>query len=51
MTEEEALAQPVDVLKIDPYPIGQRLFPMSEALNGRNVGNVYKHIIARQGAR
>ena len=48
MTEDEAVAQPLDVLKIDPYPIGQRLFPMSERLNGLNVRNVYKHIKARE---
>jgi cyclase len=51
MTEEEALAQPVDVLKIDPYPIGQRLFPISERLNGMNVKNVYKYVAEKQGTK
>jgi hypothetical protein len=47
MTEEEALAQPLDVPRLDPYPIGQRLFAMSDALNGRNVSNIYKHAVQR----
>jgi cyclase len=47
LTEEEALAQPLDVPSLDPYPIGQRLFANSDALNGRNVSNIYKH--AKQG--
>ncbi|HUZ76565.1 MAG TPA: MBL fold metallo-hydrolase [Chloroflexota bacterium] len=51
MTEEEALKQPLDVPKLDPYPIGQRLFPMSDRLNGMNVSNIYKHVAARQNAR
>jgi cyclase len=47
LTEEEALAQPLDVPRLDPYPIGQRLFAMSDALNGRNVSNIYKHVKQR----
>jgi glyoxylase-like metal-dependent hydrolase (beta-lactamase superfamily II) len=50
LTEDEAVAEPLDVTKIDPYPIGQRLFPMSDALNERNIRNVYKHVVARQAA-
>lgn len=48
MTEEEALEQPLDVPSLDPYPIGQRLFAGSDALNGRNVRNIYKHVKLRQ---
>ncbi|HEU0073750.1 MAG TPA: MBL fold metallo-hydrolase [Dehalococcoidia bacterium] len=47
MTEEEALAQPLDVPSLDPYPIGQRLFAISDRLNGMNVSNIYKHIVQR----
>jgi hypothetical protein len=47
MTEEEALAQPLDVPGQDPYPIGQRLFAMSDRLNGMNVSNIYKHVKQR----
>jgi cyclase len=50
LTEEEALAQTLDVPSLDPYPIGQRLFAMSDRLNGMNVGNVYKHVKRRQSA-
>lgn len=47
MTEEEALKQPLEVTKLDPYPIGQRLFPISDRLNGMNISNIYKQVIAR----
>ena len=51
LTEDEAVAQPLDVARdIDPYPIGQRLFPMSDNVTERNVRNVYKQVLARQGA-
>lgn len=50
LTEDEAVAQPLDVARdIDPYPIGQRLFPMSDNVTERNVRNVYKQVVARQG--
>ena len=48
LTEEEALAQPLDILKLDPYPIGQRLFPLDPWLNERNVRNIYQYVAARQ---
>jgi glyoxylase-like metal-dependent hydrolase (beta-lactamase superfamily II) len=49
LSEDEAVAEPLDVVRdIDPYPIGQRLFAMSDNLNGRNIRNVYKHVVARQ---
>jgi cyclase len=47
LTEEEALAQKLDVPSLDPYPIGQRLFAISERLNGMNVSNIYKHVKQR----
>ncbi len=46
LTEEEALKEKLDVPGLDPYPIGQRLFAMSDRLNGMNVSNIYKHIQA-----
>jgi cyclase len=50
LTEDEAVNEPLDVSKaIDPYPIGQRLFPMSDNVTERNVRNVYKRVLARQG--
>lgn len=48
LTEEEALAQPAPA--VDPYPIGQRLFPRSAAVDGLNVSNIYRRIVARQQA-
>jgi len=48
MTEAEALAQPAPA--VDPFPIGQRLFPAVERVNGLNVGNLYRRITARQQA-
>ena len=48
LTEEEALQQELNVPNLDPYPIGQRLFAISDRLNGLNVSNIYKHIKKRQ---
>ncbi len=48
LSEEEALRQELDVPSLDPYPIGQRLFAMSDRLNGMNVSNIYKHVRERQ---
>jgi len=51
LSEDEAVAQPLDVPKdIDPYPIGQRLFPRSDWVTEANIRNVYKHVLARQAA-
>lgn len=47
LSEEEALAEPLNVPGLDPYPIGQRLFAASESLNGRNVTNLYRQIKER----
>jgi hypothetical protein len=33
---------------VDPYPIGQRLFAMSDNLTERNIRNAYRHVVARQ---
>jgi cyclase len=50
LTEDEAVAEPLDVPRdIDPYPIGQRLFPMSDNVTERNIRNIYKQVFARQG--
>jgi len=52
LSEDDAVAQPLDVVRdIDPYPIGQRLFPISDNITERNVRNVYKHVAARSVAR
>ena len=51
LTEEEALQEPLDVEKdVDPYPIGQRLFPRSGWVTEANIRNVYKRVVARQAA-
>ncbi len=50
LTEEEALKEPLNVPALDSYAIGQRLFPINERLDGWNVSNIYKHVVARQQA-
>ena len=48
MTEDEAEAQGCPA--IDPYPIGQRLFPRSAWVDEANMRNVYKQVVARKSA-
>jgi cyclase len=49
LSEDEAVAQPLDVPRdVDPYPIGQRLFPRNDWVTEANIRNVYKHVVARQ---
>jgi cyclase len=48
LTEAEALQQPAP--PADPYPIGQRLIPRNAQVDAWNVGNLYRQIVARQGA-
>lgn len=48
LTEDEALQQPAP--QVDPYPIGQRLFARSAAVDGMNIRNLYRRITARQQA-
>lgn len=48
MTEEEALKQPSP--NVDPYPIGQRLFPINSWVDTMNVTNIYRRLVARQQA-
>jgi cyclase len=50
LSEDEAVKQPLDVVKdVDPYPIGQRLFPRSDWVTEANIRNVYKRVVARSG--
>jgi cyclase len=51
LTEAEALAQPLEVKRLDPYPIGQRLFPISAMVDQWNVSNIYKRVIARRAGK
>ncbi|MGI8551934.1 MAG: MBL fold metallo-hydrolase [Dehalococcoidia bacterium] len=46
LSEEEALQQPAP--PVDPYPIGQRLFPISVRVDAMNVSNLYRRIVQRQ---
>jgi cyclase len=49
LSKDEAVKEPLDVVRdVDPYPIGQRLFAISDNLNERNIRNVYKRVVARQ---
>jgi cyclase len=45
LSEEEALREPAPA--VDPYPIGQRLFARSAAVDELNVRNLYRRIVAR----
>jgi glyoxylase-like metal-dependent hydrolase (beta-lactamase superfamily II) len=49
VSEEEALKMPCPA--VDPYPIGQRLFPRNEFVDEANVRNVYRQVMARRGGR
>jgi cyclase len=46
LTEDEAVAQGCP--PVDPYPMGQRLFPRSAFVDEANVRNVYKRVMARK---
>jgi len=48
LSEEEALQQPAPA--VDPYPIGQRLFARSAAVDEMNVRNLYRRIVAHREA-
>jgi glyoxylase-like metal-dependent hydrolase (beta-lactamase superfamily II) len=45
MTEEEAIAQPAP--RVDPYPIHQRMFALSEWVDRVNVANLYRRLVTR----
>jgi cyclase len=47
LTLDEALREPLDVPRIDPYPIGQRLFNFGD-VDVMNVRNLYQRIRARR---
>lgn len=47
LTVEEALREPLDMPRIDPYPIGQRLFDFGD-LDAMNVRNLHARILARR---
>lgn len=50
MSEEEAAEQKLDVARdIDPYPMGQRLFPFEEHLHRQNIRHLYRLLVARNG--
>jgi len=58
LSEEEALAEPLDVLSFDPYPIGQRRWLPSfdvdaqvADVNRRNIRNLYHRIRERRNRR
>jgi len=44
VSPEEILREPVAVTEQDPYPIGQRLFPLDERLTGLIVNNLHRRI-------
>jgi cyclase len=48
LSEEEAVAEPLDVAAIDPYPLAQGLFEIWKDLDRVNVRNLYRRIAARR---
>lgn len=46
--EDEGSSRLTDIGELDPYPIGQRLFPMQETLVGWNVRNLYRQVAERR---
>ena len=51
LSEEEALAEPLPFTDIDPYALGQRLFPRLDEVNARTIRNLYARIRDRVAAR
>ena len=49
LTEEEAVSQPAP--PVDPFPIGQRLFPRVAWVDEMNTRNLYRRILARRRAQ
>lgn len=50
MTLREALAEPVDIRReVDPYPMPQHLWAMSETIDVGNISNVYARAAGRRG--
>ena len=45
---EEALKDPIDATKYDPYPIGQNLFPHDQRLTGLIINNLHKRILEKK---
>ena len=48
VSEDEAVARGCP--PVDPYPLGQRLFPRSAFVDEANVRNVYRRVMARRAA-
>ena len=48
LSADDALKEPIEVTKQDPYPIGQRLFMHDERLTGMIVRNLHKRILERK---
>jgi glyoxylase-like metal-dependent hydrolase (beta-lactamase superfamily II) len=48
ITEDEAVKQTCP--PVDPFPIGQRLFPRNALVDELNIRNVYKQVTARKAA-
>ena len=48
VTADEAVKLPCPA--VDPFPIGQRLFPRNALVDELNIRNVYKQVLARRAA-
>lgn len=51
LSAEDALKEPIEVAKQDPYPMAQNLFMHEERLTGLIVRNLHKRILEKKQAR
>ena len=51
LSAEEALKEPFEVTKQDPYPLGQRLFMHDQRVTDMTVKNLHKRIVEKKQAR
>ncbi len=48
LSADEALKEPIEVTKQDPYPIGQRLFMLNDRLTDMTVHNLHQRILEKK---
>jgi cyclase len=51
VSPDDILKEPIDVIKQDPYPLGQRLFIHDERLTGLTIRNLHKRILEKKEGR
>ena len=51
LSAEDALKEPLEVTRQDPYPLGQRLFMHNERVTNLTVRNLHRRILERKAGR